>query len=120
MQLQLQKSVKKLLLCSGKIYYELEDYKIKNNKKNVAIVRIEQLYPFPGNMIKKVLNKYKTADKVWVQEEPLNMGGWSFILQKLRKQNIDVVSRKASASPATGFKKIHDEQQFEIIKKAFA
>jgi 2-oxoglutarate dehydrogenase E1 component len=114
-----QKLIKKLLLCSGKFYYELENYKDENKRKDVAIVRIEQLYPFPGNAIKKILEKYKDAEKVWVQEEPLNMGSWTFILRKLRRQELNVVARKASASPATGFKQVHDDQQQELIDRAF-
>ena len=113
------KSTKKLLLCTGKIYYDLAKYRKENKRNDVAIIRVEQLYPFPGNAIKKILTKYKTAKKIWVQEEPLNMGAWSFMLRRLRNSDLDVVARKASASPATGFKKVHDDQQADIILRAF-
>lgn len=112
------KKVKKVLLCSGKIAVDLYRYQQKNERKDVAIVRLEQLYPFPKKQLEKVLSKYKKAKQVWVQEEPLNMGAYSFMLMHYDR-NLEVISRKASASPATGYNKIHEKEQQEIIQKAF-
>ncbi len=112
------KKVKKVLLCSGKIAVDLYRYQQKNERKDVAIVRLEQLYPFPQKQLEKVLSKYKKAKQVWVQEEPLNMGAYSFMLMHYDR-NLEVISRKASASPATGYNKIHEKEQQEIIHKAF-
>jgi len=112
------KKAKRLLICSGKIYYDLLNAREESKLDDVAIVRLEQLYPFPENQIGKLFKKYSTADKFWVQEESANMGAWSFLMRYWRTEKIDLISREASASPATGFKKIHDEQQEDLIKKA--
>lgn len=112
-------SVKKVLLCTGKVYYDLLDEQQKNKRKDIAIVRLEQLYPFPEKKIVAELNKYKKAKVVWVQEESKNMGAWDFIQRLFNKTKIELVSRKASASPATGFHKVHVAEQKEIVKKAF-
>ncbi len=111
------KKVKRVLFCTGKIYYELLQRQIELMNKDVAIVRIEQLYPYPEKQIQKVMDKYKKAEKVWVQEEPQNMGAWIFIL--CRQMITEVISRPASASTAAGFKKIHDIEQKKIIDQAF-
>ena len=112
------KKAKRLLLCTGKIYYDLLEAREENKIKNVAIVRIEQLYPFPQTQIDAILKDYTKAEKYWVQEEPQNMGAWSFMLGYMHKVDIDPISRPASASPATGYKKKHDMQQAEIINTA--
>lgn len=112
------KKVKRLLLCTGKVYYDLLSAKTENNKEEVAIVRMEQLYPFPKNQIDAVFKKYKNAEKFWVQEEPSNMGAWNFLMRYWRKEDIELISRNASASPATGFKKIHDQQQESLVNRA--
>ena len=73
-------NVKRILFCTGKIYYDLDDYRILNKINNVAIVRIEQLYPFPLNQVNKLFEKYsKATEFTWVQEEPENMGAWQFV-----------------------------------------
>jgi 2-oxoglutarate dehydrogenase E1 component len=113
------KKAKRVLFCSGKLYFELEEYRSVNNIKNVAIVRIEQLYPLPEQEIRNIMKQYKGAEFFWVQEESSNMGSWSFLMNYFRKDPIELLSRAASASPATGFKKIHDEQQEMLISKAF-
>lgn len=110
------KKVKKVLLCSGKIAVDLYREQQKQGRKDVAIVRLEQLYPYPAKQLEKVLKKYKGAKVVWVQEEPKNMGAYSFMLMYYGQ--IECISRKASASPATGYNKIHIKEQEEIIKKA--
>jgi 2-oxoglutarate dehydrogenase E1 component len=115
------KKVKRILLCSGKVYYDLIARKKSEDRKDVAIVRLEQMYPFPGKQLDALFKRYSDADELyWVQEEPLNMGGWQYILSCfVGKRPIQLVSRKASASPATGYKKVHDDQQQEIVDKAF-
>ena len=113
------KKAKRVLFCSGKLYYELNEYRNANNIKDVAIVRIEQLYPLPEVEIRKIMKQYGKAECYWVQEESANMGAWSYLMTYFRKDPIELIARKASASPATGFKKIHDQQQEELIKSAF-
>jgi 2-oxoglutarate dehydrogenase E1 component len=114
------KSVKTVLLCTGKVYFDLLEEQQKNKRKDVAIVRMEQLHPFPKTQLAAELSKYKNAKVYWVQEEPQNMGGWMYILNAMRSEIIDVVSRKASSSPATGYNKVHQKEQREIVERAFA
>jgi len=115
------KRVKKLLFCSGKVYFDLLHEQQKSKRKDVAIIRVEQLFPFPEKQIAAIRKKYGEDSKVlWVQEEPENMGAWTYILRKYRKAIVEGVFRPPSASPATGFSKIHNEEQQEIVNKAFA
>ncbi|WP_276497591.1 2-oxoglutarate dehydrogenase E1 component [Pontibacter litorisediminis] len=114
------KSVKKVLLCWGKVYFDLLEEQQKNNRKDVAIIRMEQLAPFPKVQLEAELGKYKNAKVYWVQEEPENMGAWTYILRIMRNGVEDVVARKASASPATGYLKVHAKEQQELIERAFA
>ncbi len=114
------KKVERVLLCSGKIYYDLLERKEAENLKNVALVRIEQLYPLPEEKLQKIRRKYTAAGFYWVQEEPGNMGANRYIRYKLLDWNLTTISRETSASPATGYKKIHDEQQEILISKAFS
>jgi 2-oxoglutarate dehydrogenase E1 component len=115
------KDVKRVLLCSGKIYYELLDRRAKDGRdKDVAIVRLEQLFPLPANQLEELKKKYNKATEIfWVQEEPSNMGAWPYLLRLMRKENIEVISRKASSSTATGYNKQHLTQQDYILYKAF-
>lgn len=110
------KDVKKVVLCTGKIFYDLLEGQTKKKTKDVALVRVEQLHPFPEKQLNAVLKKYKNANAIWVQEEPSNMGYWSFVLRYM--PGIACISRKASASPATGFKKVHDVEQQKIVSQA--
>jgi len=112
------KKVKKVLFCSGKIYYDLLERKEADKREDVAIVRMEQLYPFPVKQMEKLFKKYKNAQSYWVQEEPLNMGAWQYVLSHYPTQ-FKLISRKLSASTASGYKKIHDEQQKGIVDQAF-
>ncbi len=112
--------VKKVIMCSGKVYYDLLNRKEETKRDDVLLIRLEQLYPFPEKEVQAVFKKYSKAEFLWVQEEPLNMGAWDYIVRYLRKAPIEVVARKASASPATGFKKSHDKQQQDIIDRAFS
>lgn len=111
--------VRRVLLCSGKVFYDLQKRKLDENREDIAIVRVEQLYPFPKTQIENELAKYPNAEKVWVQEEPLNMGYWSFIIREFPGGIDDVISRKLSASPATGYTKNHNDIQSKILDKAF-
>ncbi|GAB3932561.1 2-oxoglutarate dehydrogenase E1 component [Mucilaginibacter myungsuensis] len=116
------KKVKRVLFVSGKLYYELLDKQQADKRKDVAIVRVEQLYPTPVIAMQKMKSKYSNAtDFIWVQEEPENMGAWPYMLRKFRKSELqlDVISRKESASTATGYAKQHASQQAYIISKAF-
>ncbi len=113
------KKAKRLLFCSGKVYYELDEYRRNNNISDVAIVRIEQLYPLPEAEIRSIIKQYGKAEVFWVQEESANMGAWSYLMKHFRKDPIEVIARNETASPATGFKKVHDQQQEELLKTAF-
>jgi 2-oxoglutarate dehydrogenase E1 component len=111
--------VERVVLCSGKIYYDLEETREKEKVKNVAIVRIEQLHPFPKKQLAEILKSYTNAEVVWVQEEPENMGYWTYLLRMLYKEfPMELISRKVSASPATGYNKVHVEEQRNIVSKA--
>ncbi len=112
--------VKKVLCCSGKIYYELLEVQQKQKRKDVAIIRIEQLHPFPKNQILKELKKYQVDRINWVQEEPENMGAWAFILRSFREVKKDIISRRATASTATGYHRVHQEEQNDILERAFS
>jgi len=113
--------VTRLLLCSGKIFFDLLHEQKKARREDIAIIRIEQLFPFPTHQLEAIHKKYKKAEQVyWVQEEPENMGAWTYILRKYRGKIDEGIFRPASASPATGYAKIHQEEQKEIVNKAFA
>jgi len=114
------KEVRKVLLCSGKIYFDLLEKQQSEKIKDTAIIRLEQIFPFPEKKLKEILSQYKNPDLYWVQEEPENMGAWSFILRYMRRSNIEVVARKESASPAVGYLKVHNKEQIQIVETAFA
>ncbi|GAB2800668.1 2-oxoglutarate dehydrogenase E1 component [Rhabdobacter roseus] len=113
------KKVKKVLLCTGKIYYELFEKQQADQRTDVAIIRVEQMHPFPKNQLNALIGQYKKAKVYWVQEEPFNMGGWTFLLRMYSEQPLEVIARRSSASPSTGFSKIHAQEQAEIIQRAF-
>jgi 2-oxoglutarate dehydrogenase E1 component len=118
---KLIEDVKIVLWCSGKIYYDLLEKQEKENRHDVAIVRLEQLYPFPKTQCDEINRKYgKEATFRWVQEEPSNMGAWQYILAFYRKYDLELISRKSSASPATGYAKVHAKEQNDIVERAFA
>lgn len=115
-------NVTRLLLCSGKIYFELLEEQKKGKHENTAIVRFEQLYPLAYKQLDTILKKYNKAKEVfWVQEEPGNAGAWSYILKSLYKEipNIELIAKAESASPAVGYMKIHKEKQADVIARAF-
>ncbi len=115
-------NVKKVLLCSGKIYWELLAESQKRASGDTAIIRIEQLYPTPVEEMKQAVAQYPQAELRWVQDEPANQGPWTYMGLFMSKYgiNLKVVSRPASASPATGSSKRHAAEQADVIARAFA
>ena len=119
-------TVQRVLLCSGKVYYELLAHRRELARKDVAIIRVEQLYPFPKQALSSLLEAYSAGTRVfWVQEEPENMGAWPFMRLKfgerlLGRHPLSGVSREESASPATGSASSHRLEQQELIDRAFA
>jgi 2-oxoglutarate dehydrogenase E1 component len=113
-------AIRKVLFCSGKVYFDLAAKKQKDGVKDVALVRVEQLYPLPQKQLDELYQKYNKATWFWVQEEPLNMGAASFLKMNLATINFGVISRQPSASTATGYAKVHAQEQAEIIETAFS
>ncbi len=112
--------IRRVLFCSGKVYYDLLEEKLKTNNESVAIIRIEQLYPFPHGRLQDIIARYQAAERfVWVQEEPANMGAWNFILRNFKEVELLMVARPESGSPATGSGKLHMLRQRKIVEKAF-
>jgi 2-oxoglutarate dehydrogenase E1 component len=111
--------VKKVLFCSGKIYFDLEEYRQKNKRTDIALIRMEQLYPLPLTQLEQLYRKYNKATWFWVQEEPLNMGAASYLQMNLKSINYGVISRQPSAATASGYAKVHAQEQAEIIETAF-
>lgn len=114
------KEVKRVLLCTGKVYYDLKAKQQKDKRKDVAIVRLEQLYPMPEEQSWKLIEKYKSAEKVWVQEEPKNMGAFTFLRRYSQFDDFKLIARKSSASPATGYASVHASEQLRIVTNAFS
>jgi 2-oxoglutarate dehydrogenase E1 component len=121
------KNVKKVILCTGKVYYDLIEEREKSNVKDITILRVEQLYPFPEEELISELKKYPDAKIVWCQEEPQNMGAWHFIdrrlesvLQQAKVKNTrpSYVGRTECASPATGYLERHNKEQAALVKEA--
>ncbi|PCJ29282.1 MAG: 2-oxoglutarate dehydrogenase E1 component [Rickettsiales bacterium] len=121
------KKVKKVIFCSGKVYYDLLEKRRASNINDIAIVRLEQLYPFEQDLIVKIIKKYSNASTyVWCQEEPKNMGAWSYIRPYMEasleqtgtKKMIRYVGREEAASPAVGYLYLHNKQQESLVNKA--
>jgi 2-oxoglutarate dehydrogenase E1 component len=119
--------VRRVVICSGKVYYDLLTERRAHEETDVAIIRLEQLYPFPENTLGRVLTPYHNADVVWCQEEPENMGAWNFIDRRLEKvlSRLDIkvtrpayVGREAAASPATGQARVHTREQATLVAAA--
>ncbi len=113
-------TITKVLFCSGKIYFDLLEKKEKENKNDVAIIRMEQLYPLPVKQLEELYKKYSKAIWYWTQEEPLNMGAASFLRMNLTSINYGIISRPASAATASGYAKTHAKEQEEILSTAFS
>jgi 2-oxoglutarate dehydrogenase E1 component len=112
-------SVRRILFCSGKVYYDLLNYRESNQHNDIAIVRVEQLYPLPEEQLAAIFDRYAKAEAVWVQEEPKNMGAWMHLMRYDWPRALGCISRRSSSSPATGFKKVHDKEQDDLVKQAF-
>ena len=122
-----KKNVKKLIMCSGKVFYDLKRKRDKEGLKNISIVRIEQLYPFPYDDLEEILTKYENVQEyIWCQEEPLNQGAWfshrhriQRVLDRLDKsKEVSLISRPPAAAPAVGLMKLQHQQQEALIKEA--
>lgn len=116
-------TAEKLIMVSGKLYYELEKYRTSKNFSSTCIVRVEQLYPFPIEKITGLMERYRLDEATWVQEEPENMGAWSFVLRNFISRSggisLRYSGRPESASPASGSLKVHSREQSELIMHAF-
>jgi len=121
-----QSKVTRVVLCSGKVYYDIETARSEAGTSNVAVIRLEQFYPFPGQSIAKIFGTYPNAKQcIWAQEEPQNMGGWHFVADRLRAvvpNGVEVmyVGRAASASPATGSYAIHELEQKQLVEQTLS
>ena len=126
-ELKNKSKVSKIILCSGKVFYDLQEQRNLNKKSNIALVRIEQLYPFPYDDLEQIIAKYKNIKEVvWCQEEPSNQGAWFSHRHRIQrvldrfedKKQINLVSRPAAAAPAVGMMKLHLKQQAELVEEA--
>jgi len=124
----LEEGIKRLILCSGKIYYELDEERQRVQRKDVAICRVEQLCPFPYDLVQRELKRYPNAEIVWCQEESMNMGAYNYITPRLTTamkalgrgtyEDIKYVGRAPSAATATGFSQVHVKEQREVVETA--
>ena len=118
--------VEKIVMCSGKVFYDLESKREELDIQNIALLRVEQLYPFPYDSLEKIIKQYKNANKfIWCQEEPSNQGSWfshrhrlQQVLDRINPTEIKLVSRPASAAPAVGLNKLHNQQQEALVTEA--
>lgn len=116
-----KKKVNKVVLCTGKMYYEMMEEREKRGVTDMALIRLEQLYPFPQKALENALKGFgKNTQLLWAQEEPENMGAWSYIMRMMRKSNIDVVAYPAQASPAAGSSKMHEARMRLVMDQLFA
>jgi 2-oxoglutarate dehydrogenase E1 component len=117
-------AVSRIVLCSGKVYYDLNAARLKTDDRRVAIIRLEQLYPFPERLLREAIASYPNAAQlVWAQEEARNMAGWTFVEPRLvsllpRCERPTYVGRAASASPATGSYAVHEMEQRQLVDEA--
>jgi 2-oxoglutarate dehydrogenase E1 component len=128
-QLVKDDKIKRVIMCSGKVYYDLFEEREKLKRNDVYLLRVEQLFPYPGDVLIEELQRFKDAEMIWCQEEPRNMGAWAFISEFLEETlgHIDAkhgraryVGRKASASTATGIASKHKAEQQALLDEAFA
>lgn len=121
------KKIRRVVICSGKVYYDLLEARRERKIEDVAIIRLEQFYPFPANELAEALKPYSGAEIIWCQEEPRNMGGWSFVRDfieevlvgaKRKDAKVTYAGRPSAASPACGYLKIHNREQQEVIAAA--
>jgi 2-oxoglutarate dehydrogenase E1 component len=128
-RLQPDEQIRRVIMCSGKVYYDLLEEREKRGIDDVYLMRLEQFYPWPMKSVTKELQRFKKAELVWCQEEPRNMGGWSFVdpwleltldKQKLKMKRPRYVGRPASASPAAGLMSRHLKELQTFLNEAFA
>jgi len=121
--------IRRVVLCSGKVYYDLAKTRAERGDDSVALVRVEQLYPFPFETIGKIMRRYTNAEIVWCQEEPQNMGAWNFVDRRIERvlAGLDIAAKRPrfagraeAASPATGLFKRHQGEQAKLIADALA
>ncbi|MBL7923126.1 MAG: 2-oxoglutarate dehydrogenase E1 component [Bacteroidia bacterium] len=113
--------VSRVVFCTGKLYYELLERKEQEQAGDLAIIRLEQLYPFPLTAVRTILKRYPGAEEfIWAQEEPENMGAWNYLLRIYQDVKLRYVGRAESASPATGSHKQHEKEQHDILRRVFA
>jgi 2-oxoglutarate dehydrogenase E1 component len=121
--------VRRVVLCSGKVYFDLLKARAATGDTRVALVRVEQLYPFPFNALGKILHRFRNAEIVWCQEEPQNMGAWNFVDRRIEQvlTGLDIAAKRPrfagraeAASPATGLFKRHVEEQTHLVRDALA
>ena len=117
--------LRRLLICSGKVYYTLDAARVESGFDDVGIVRLEQLHPFPFEELGELLGRYPVRDFAWVQEEPWNQGGWSYVHDRVRRvlpraARFRYVGRPESASVATGSFRRHTEEESDVVREAFA
>jgi 2-oxoglutarate dehydrogenase E1 component len=115
--------VTRIVFCSGQVYYLLAKARADNSVKDVALVRLEQLYPFPFDLVMQQVELYPNADIVWCQEEPMNMGAWNFVFPHLltalsNKKSPKYAGRPVSASPAVASVKLHESQLASFLSDA--
>jgi 2-oxoglutarate dehydrogenase E1 component len=119
--------VRRVVLCSGKVYFDLKKARAAMGDDGVALIRVEQLYPFPSNTLAKILQRYRNAEIVWCQEEPQNMGAWNFVDRRIEQvlAGLDIAAKRPrfagraeAASPATGLYKRHAEEQTRLAAEA--
>ena len=119
-------NIERVVMCSGKVYFDLLESREKAKNDKLVFIRIEQLYPFPAKTLAKILKRYRNAEFIWCQEEPKNMGAWNTVRNYIERTleiinikdiNVKYVGRKASSSTATGNANKHLAQQKEILEK---
>jgi 2-oxoglutarate dehydrogenase E1 component len=118
------RATRRVVLCSGKVYYDLLAGRRAHDRGDVALVRVEQLYPYPGERLEQLIRRYERADFVWAQEEPRNMGAWSFMLERLAPaldgvgRALRYVGRPRGGSPAAGSSRVHVAAQERLVRDA--
>jgi 2-oxoglutarate dehydrogenase E1 component len=114
--------VSRVILCQGKMYYDLLKARTDRQVRGAALVRVEQLYPFPADQLREILEHHQGTEVWWVQEEPENMGAWYYMERVMRDRlgvELKGVTREESASPATGSLTLHQQEQAELVERAF-
>ena len=127
-ELKADKKIKKVIMCSGKIYFDLLEAREKVKIDEVVLIRLEQLYPFPAKTLAKILKRYKNAEFIWCQEEPKNMGAWNTVRNYIdrtleiidfKNTKVNYIGRHASSTTATGNYNKHLAEQKKILEKVF-